>query len=126
MAIEMNNDDVYMLTEIGYASVMYGLGDDVEPIFEALTLLYPENTAGSIGYAITNMNRGNFNGAIDILQGSMANCSKNIDEAKAILMLALFLGGRNDEAANLAGEVMNGNEGIVNTMANSLFQENSG
>ncbi|OED36876.1 hypothetical protein AB833_26075 [Chromatiales bacterium (ex Bugula neritina AB1)] len=121
MATQLDENDILTLTEIGYASVMYGTGDDVEPIFEVLTLLYPENSAGSIGHAITHMNRGNFNGAIDILRSCINQCSDNTDEAKAILMLALFLGGRNDEAEQLASEVAGNDSGIVNTMAASLF-----
>ncbi len=121
MATQLDDNDILTLTEIGYASVMYGTGDDVEPIFEVLTLLYPDNSAGAIGYAITHMNRGNFDGAIDILNSCISQCTDNTDEAKAILMLALFLSGRNEEAEQLAATTGGSESGIVNTMASSLF-----
>jgi len=122
MAIELSSEDTFTLTEIGYASVMYGLSANVEPIFTALDRLYPENTAGAIGHAITFLNSGDYNAAIDVLQRSLQECSTNVEEAKAILMLAMHMGGRTDEAETIAEEV-DQDAGIANNMANSLFVE---
>ncbi len=123
MAIELSSQDTFTLTEIGYASVMYGLNVDVEPIFDALNRLYPDNTAGAIGKAITFLHRGDHDAAIEVLQNCLQQCSTNTEEAKAILMLAMHMGGRNNEAELLASEV-DGESGVANVMANSLFTEN--
>ena len=123
MATQLSSEDTFTLTEIGYASVMYGINIDVEPIFETLNLLYPENTAGAIGHAIIHLNRGNYDAAIDVLQNCLQQCSTNTEEAKAILMLAMHMGGRNEEAEMLADNV-DEDDGIANSMAQSLFVEN--
>ena len=122
MATELSSDDTFTLTEIGYASVMYGIDTNVEPIFETLTMLYPENTAGAIGHAIIFLNRGDYDAAIEVLQNCLQQCDTNTEEAKAILMLAMHMGGRNDEAEMLA-ENVEGEDGIANSMAHSLFVE---
>ena len=123
MATQLSSEDTFTLTEIGYASVMYGINIDVEPIFETLNLLYPDNTAGAIGHAIIYLNRGNYDAAIDVLQNCLQQCSTNTEEAKAILMLAMHMGGRNEEAEMLADNV-DEDDGIANSMAQSLFVEN--
>jgi len=123
MGIELNSEDTFTLTEIGYASVMYGLSADVEPIFAALNRLYPENTAGAIGHAIMFLNKGNYNAAIEVLQSSLQQCSTNTEEAKAILMLAMHMGGRSDEAEILADDA-DADTGVASAMAHSLFAEN--
>ncbi len=123
MATQLSSEDTFTLTEIGYASVMYGINIDVEPIFETLNLLYPDNTAGAIGHAIIYLNRGNYDAAIDVLQNCLQQCSTNTEEAKAILMLAMHMGGRNEEAEMLADNVHE-DDGVANSMAQSLFVEN--
>jgi len=104
MATELSSEDTFTLTEIGYASVMYGIDTDVEPIFTTLNMLYPENTAGAIGQAITCLNRGNYDAAIGVLQNCLQHCSTNTDEAKAILMLAMHMGGKRNETESLIDE----------------------
>lgn len=123
MATQLSSEDTFTLTEIGYASVMYGININVEPIFKTLNLLYPDNTAGAIGHAIIYLNRGNYDAAIDVLQNCLQQCSTNTEEAKAILMLAMHMGGRNEEAEMLADNV-DEDDGIANSMAQSLFVEN--
>lgn len=123
MATELSNEDIFTLTEIGYACVMYGVNADVEPIFETLNMLYPDNTAGAIGHAIIYLNRGNFDAAIEVLQSCLQQCSTNTEEAQAILMLAMYMGGRNEEAAALASEAGD-QSGVANAMADSLFNDN--
>ena len=77
MATQLSSEDTFTLTEIGYASVMYGININVEPIFKTLNLLYPDNTAGAIGHAIIYLNRGNYDAAIDVLQNCLQQCSTN-------------------------------------------------
>jgi lipopolysaccharide biosynthesis regulator YciM len=123
MVTELSSEDTFTLTEIGYASVMYGVPADVKPIFEALQMLYPDNTAGAIGNAIVALNRGDYDTAISSLQNCLQQCQTNTDEARAILMLAMHLAGRDAEAEQLAEKVEEEN-GIANSMAQSLFTEN--
>ena len=122
MATELNSEDTFTLTEIGYASVMYGVGVDVNPIFDTLSLLYPDNTAGAIGHAILQISSGRYDDAINDLQQCLTQCSTNTEEAKAILLLAMHLSGRTEDAEALA-DAVDSREGVATEMAESLFTE---
>ena len=118
--MNVNRQDLHLLTEIGYASVMFGIADQAEPIFNALSKVCPENAAGSIGLAISEMSRGNFDAAAEILERSSRDADTSAGEAKAILMLALFLGGRVEEAEQLAEDVRE-QGGAASSMVETLF-----
>lgn len=122
MATELSSEDIFTLTEIGYASVLCGTPVDVKPIFDALALLYPENTAGAIGHAVVLINRGDFDSAIELLQICLRECSTNTEEAKAVLTLAMHLRGPNDQAELLTHRI-DDYSGIASTMAKSLVSE---
>ncbi len=121
--MEIDRDQLHALTEIGYASVIYGLAEKVGPIFDALTLLLPDNAAGPIGKAISDISTGNFNSAIDTLQNNGVNSDISGEEARAILLLSYYLAGRTSEAQQLANELMQ-QDGVGKNMAMSLFGEN--
>ena len=95
------DQELQLLTQIGYSAVIRGLVDESRPIFTALEICAPGNAAAAIGIALGSLIRGDLDRAIDKLKRDGINKAHSGDEAKAILMIALKLAGRHEEAAIL-------------------------
>ncbi|NVK32343.1 MAG: hypothetical protein HWE20_15145 [Gammaproteobacteria bacterium] len=117
----LDSKHAYLLTEIGYAAAMLGEGKSVDPIFDLLMKELPNNAAGAIGKAINALSDNNADRAVEVLEQHGLGKEVSADEARAIHLLALFLGGRKDDAEALAQDYLKG-EGIAYAMAQSLFQ----
>lgn len=57
-----------MLADIGFLALSYGDLDRAEAIFKGVQAARPENEAGPLGMAMTDLARGNAQDAVEILQ----------------------------------------------------------
>ncbi|MEZ5824752.1 MAG: hypothetical protein R3C97_08445 [Geminicoccaceae bacterium] len=92
------DEELQLLTQIGYSAVVRGLVDESRPIFDALAVCAPGNAASAIGIALGALIRGDLDRAIDTLRRDGIDKPRSGNEAKAILMIALQLAGRQEEA----------------------------
>ncbi|MCB9942288.1 MAG: hypothetical protein H6851_01515 [Geminicoccaceae bacterium] len=92
------DEELQLLTQIGYSAVIRGLIEESRPIFEALKICAPNNAAAAIGLALGALIQGDLDQAIAILKRDGISKPKSGNEAKAVLMIALQLAGRQNEA----------------------------
>lgn len=85
--MELNRADMKLLVETGYSSIMRHTGAEIGPIFAALDVWLPDNTAGPVGQALELAVQGSFDEADDLLTKAIAERPTGKGEAKAILAL---------------------------------------
>lgn len=99
------NNDLKLLSEIGFSTTLRGLDVDADSIFEGLASERPDNAAGVIGKALRALVRRDFDAAIRMLQERGINAEVASDEARSVLALALKLAGRENEAVSTANTI---------------------
>lgn len=99
------NNDLKLLTEIGFSVTLRGLDSNVDPIFDVVEKEKPENAAGPIGRALQALVRRDLDTAIDILKTKGVTAAVAAKEAQSILALALKLAGRDHESRRVAAEI---------------------
>ena len=88
--------DVRLLTEIGFLALRHMRCDDSRTIFAAVTALRPDQEAGHIGAALTDLLSGDVDAAIARLEKLPLS-----DAARAFLGLALVKQGAAGEALSV-------------------------
>ena len=116
-------EDLKLLSEIAMSAAVRGQGPQAKPIFEALARLQPNNAAAAIGYALTELTRGRFQDAVQILQRDGIKAKAGAAEAKAILMVSLVLAGRSDEARSVQRELIRNGDGPAKQIAQLLMKK---
>ena len=114
--------DLQLLAEIGLLAAARGHAARVEPIFEALAALHPENAAAAIGRALAALARRDCDSAIEILKRDGIRARICAAEAKALLAIALTMAGRKAEARSLARGLADGNAGPAKAVAQGLLK----
>lgn len=97
----LSDADLQLLTQIGFSAVIRGMDDEATIIFKALDAWAPSSAAAAIGFALSALLKGNFDRAISVLKSDGINKDSSGAEAKAVLLIALQLSGRLDEAESL-------------------------
>lgn len=115
----ISDDELQLLTQIGFASVMRGRIDEARPIFDALAEFAPDNAASAIGIGLGALIRGDLDMAIRTLKKDGVTKPVGSAEAKAVLLIALQLAGRLDEAEFVKRDVMR-REGPARELAGLL------
>ena len=92
--------DVRLLTEIGFLALRHMRCDDSRTIFAAVTALRPDQEAGHIGAALTDLLSGDVDAAIARLEKLPLS-----DAARAFLGLALVKQGAAGEALSILADV---------------------
>src|SRR5579859_7356598 len=80
--------DLQLLAEIGLSAAARGYAERVEPIFEALAALHPDNAAAAIGRALAALARRDCDSAIEILKRDAIRARICGAEARALLAIA--------------------------------------
>lgn len=119
-APNLDPKDLKLLSEIALSAAVQGHGKRAKPIFDALQRLRPDNAAAAIGYALTEMTHGNFQEATRILRKDGITAKNGATEAKAMLMVALLMGGRAEEADPVQRELLQGADGPAKQIARLL------
>lgn len=73
-----------LLCDIGFAGIRRGVGEPPELIFDTLEQLRPDNACGRIGKALIQVNKGNFDTAISMLERSESVCTTAVEQATEI------------------------------------------
>lgn len=116
-APSLDPKDLKLLSEVALSAAVQGHGKRAKPIFDALRHLRPDNAAAAIGYALTEMTHGNFQEAARILRKDGVTAKNGAAEAKAMLMVALMMGGRSEEADPVQRELLQGTDGPAKQIA---------
>ncbi len=109
--LEVNEQVLTLMAEIGLSAALRGCGEAARPIFDALSLLKPENPLAAVGRALGQISEGRHEDAIAGLRASGANDAGSADELRAIMLLALCLAGHQTDAALLCRQLLNGGGG---------------
>ncbi len=99
---------VKLLYEIGLSAASRGFGEQTRPIFDAFQQCFPNHAGSSIGYAMIDLSRGDYESAISMLKTHGVNKPVCAQEAKGLLLVAYNMAGRTAEAQNLQKELMHG------------------
>jgi len=102
--------DLQLLAEIGLSAAIKGDAEVSRPIFEALALWRPDHPISAIGMALALISEGEVESAISLLKPAM-QIEPPSSEVAAILLLALTLAERWDEARVLKKTLLNGPDG---------------
>ena len=114
--------DLKLLSEIGMSAAAHGYGDSARPIFDALAAYRPRNAAAWIGYALIELAQGKFDQAITILSGDQVigkTCEK---EAKGMLLVALYLANRREEARRVHRELLSAPDSQSRQIAKMMLE----
>lgn len=103
--MEINRADMKLLTECGYSGILRNIDADLTPIFEALDIWMPDQSAGPIGLALQAMVDGDFRKADDILSALLSTRRKGRNEARAILAMCKALQKDTGSAEQLASDL---------------------
>lgn len=102
--------DLQLLAEIGLSAAVKGNVEASRPIFEALSLWRPDHPIATIGIALAFVADGDFDSAIGLLKPAL-KAEPSSSEVAAVLLIALALAGRLDEARQLRKKLLNGPDG---------------
>jgi hypothetical protein len=118
--IDVDEDVIKLLAEIGLSAAIRGCGDAARPIFDALTLLRPDNPLAVIGKALGEISDNRPEDAISILRTAGVNNEGAPDEMRAIYLLALCLAGHQIDASLLCRRLLDGGRGPSQQIARRL------
>jgi len=104
----VSKKDLKILTEIGMLALVRERGEAARPIFELLDAEQNDNAAGSIGLAMIEAVQGRERAAFARLRCAIAERSRCVCEAKAVLCILLMGFGRVAEAKALRRELLRG------------------
>ncbi len=122
--MNISTELIQILMEIGYFAGENGYPVESEVIFEALRQARPNSEYPLIGLAVTMMNLGKYDEAVQTLTNEALGVNPESNLAKSFLGLALKLAGRTEECKGILNEVINQNEDqIAVNMANSILSE---
>jgi Tetratricopeptide repeat len=96
----LESRDVRLLTEIGFLALRYLRFDDSRTIFAAVKALRPDQEAGHIGAALTDLLSGDIDQAIASLEKLPTS-----DAARAFLGMALVKQGATADALTVLADV---------------------
>lgn len=116
---EPDTADLQLLAEIGLSAAVKGGTEASRPIFEALALLRPDHPIATIGVALAHVSEGEFDAAIGLLKPAMKEHPES-PEIGAVLLIALALGERWDEARVTQKMLLNGPDGPGKMIASRL------
>ena len=116
---EPDSADLQLLAEIGLSAAVKGGTEASRPIFEALALLRPDHPISLIGVALAQISEGEFDNAINLLKPALKEHPES-SEVAAILLIALSLGERWDEARVTQKMLLNGPDGPGKMIASRL------
>jgi len=107
-ATRISKKDLRALTEIGVLALARERGEAARPIFELLDIEQSDNAAGPIGLAMIEAAQGNDRAAFARLRCAIAERSRCVSEAKAVLCVFLMGFGRAAEAKSLRRDLLRG------------------
>ena len=102
--------DLQLLAEIGLSAAVKGGVEGARPIFEALSLWRPDHPVATIGMGLALVSDGEFDAAIDLLKPAL-QANPTSSEVAAVLLIALTLAGRLNEARQIRKTLLNGPDG---------------
>lgn len=111
--------DLQLLAEIGLSAAVKGNVEVSRPIFEALSLWRPDHPIATIGMALAFVADGEFDSAIGLLKPAL-QAEPSSSEVAAVLLIALALAGRLDEARTIRKNLLNGPDGPGKMIASRL------
>jgi len=104
----ISQKDLRTLSEIGVLALARERGEAARPIFELLDAEQSDNAAGPIGLAMIEAAQGNDRAAFARLRCAIAERSRCVNEAKAVLCIFLMGFGRAAEAKTLRRDILRG------------------
>ena len=119
-AYEPDEEALKLLAEIGLSAAVHGYGDAAQPIFDALSLLRPDNPLPAIGRALGNIAAGRHEDAIAGLRAVSVTDGTCPDEVKAVLLIALCLAGEQVDASLLCRRLLDSGSGPSRQIARRL------
>ncbi len=113
-------EDLQLLAEIGLSAAVRGEGQRARPIFEALALWLPGHAAAAIGEALAALGQGRCGEAVRLLRTRGLTARRGVAEAKALLLVALWLNGERAIAQQLCRELLAGPDDVARRVAVSM------
>ncbi len=108
--------DLQLLAEIGLSAAVKGSVEISKPIFDALSLSLPDHPIASIGMALAHLSEGDADTAIRLLK-PVHQKEPSSSEAAAVLLIALTVAERWDEARSVKRNLLNGPDGPGKSIA---------
>lgn len=111
--------DLQLLAEIGLSAAVKGNAEISRPIFEALSLWRPDHPIATVGMALAFISEGDVSSAIELLKPAL-QAEPSSSEIAAVLLIALSLAERWDEARVIRKNLLNGPDGPSKMIAARL------
>ncbi len=111
--------DLQLLAEIGLSAAVKGSVEVSKPIFDALSLSMPDHPIASIGMALAHLSEGDAETAIRLLKPVHLK-EPSSSEVAAVLLIALTVAERWDDARSVKRKLLNGPDGPGKSIATRL------
>ncbi|MEO1524995.1 MAG: HrpB1 family type III secretion system apparatus protein [Planctomycetota bacterium] len=123
--MNLQTQTVQRLMEIGFLAAGNNMESQANRIFDAVAAARPDSEMPNVGRAITALNKGHVNEAIELLRQAVERNSES-EMAMTFLGLALKLGGMGAASEDALRQVVNsGGDPAAIELASSLLVEHS-
>lgn len=122
MPLNVDPNDLKLLTEVGFSAVTHGLGDDVGAIFRMLETWQPGHASGAVGLAMIALSHGDRDAAERMLAAVIDRAVSGREDAMAVLAMCKLANHRPHEAREICEQLI-GTGGAAETLAKSLMDE---
>lgn len=109
--LEVDEQVLKLLAEIGLSAAVRGNGEAARPIFDALAIVRPGHPLAAVGRALGEISAGRPEEAIAGLRASDTSFEDCPDEINAVLLIAFCLAGQRVEANQLCRKLLNSGNG---------------
>lgn len=100
-------DQTPALLNVAYSALRAGIVQGPRIIFHLLQRTHTDLSVGYVGEALLLMETGDFQQALDLLEGRALTADDGCDQAEAAYLMALYHGGRAEHAADFAARLLN-------------------
>lgn len=122
--MEIKKELLQKVTEIGLLASNYGQAEKARKIFEGIIAVRPDQDMPYIGMAMVEMNIGQYDAALELLQEKALKNNPESDLAKSFTALCYKLAGKKVEAKAAADFVVeNGSDADAIAMAKGVLEE---
>jgi len=111
--MKIDSDLLKLLMEVGFLATKSGMLADAETIFQGVAAARPNSGYPHIGLGCVAMGHGDFEKAVEILEGAPSKERAERDLCMGFLAMAFKLSGRNDECRDVVAQLKSEGENEV-------------
>ena len=121
--MKIDSDLLKVLMEMGFLAIKAGKLGEAETIFQGVAQARPTSGHPQIGLGCVAMGRGDFDKAVEILEGAPAKEREERDLCMGFLAMALKLDGRSEECREVVARLQaEGKNEVAVRMAGRMME----